>query len=92
MKLWTVSPDYYATGEGRSLLAWIGYADGERAVLERFGQSFDPFYARGADAAEGLVEDAVVRLLLGSGALEDVRRLNGRENLELHGRLHFNRA
>ena len=40
MQLWSVSCDYYATGEGRTLCGWIGYAEDERVALRSFGQEF----------------------------------------------------
>lgn len=92
MKLWTVSLDYHATGEGRTLFGWIGYADGEQSAIDRFGQAFDPYFARGANAAEGIVEDRVVCHLFSQQALQEVRQLNGCGNLELVGSLHFNLA
>jgi hypothetical protein len=30
MKLWTVTLDYYATGEGRTFFGRVGYADAEK--------------------------------------------------------------
>lgn len=90
MKLWTVSLDYFGTGEGRTLFGWIGHAEDRAAALQRFGQAFDEYFAQGADAAEGVVEDAVIRRLFSPTVLADVRQLEGRGKVELTGRWHFN--
>ena len=42
MKLWTVWVDYGATGEGRTLMARIGYAEDEADALAAFAKVFGP--------------------------------------------------
>lgn len=92
MKVWTVSLDYYATGEGRTLFGWLGYAENREEALTRFGDAFDPYFATSAEVHEGVVDTPVVRQLFSRDALAQVRRLNGRATVELSGRLHFNRS
>ena len=92
MTLWTAWCDYYATGEGRTLLVWIGYAEDRSDALRSFGDAFDPYFAGGADAAEGVVGNEVIGLLFSERALDDVLSMQGRATVQLTGRLHFNFA
>lgn len=92
MKLWTVSLDHYATGEGRTLFGWIGYCDGQQNALERFAEMFGDYFAKGALATEGVAENDVIRHLFSPAALAEVRRLDGRGQVWLSGSLHFNLA
>lgn len=92
MKLWTAWSDYYATGEGRTLLGWIGHAEDRAKALKSFGDVFDPFFASGADAAEGVVGNEVIEHLFSQRVLDDVRSMQGRATVQLTGRLHFNFA
>lgn len=92
MTLWTAWSDYYATGEGRTLLGWIGYAEDRAEALKAFGNAFDPYFARGADAAVGVVKNEVIRHLFSPRVLEDVCCMQGRATVQLTGRLHFNFA
>ncbi len=90
MKLWTVWLDYFATGEGRTFFARIAYAEKAEDAIAKFGEAFDPHFARGADAEEGVVENDVVRFLFAPTVLEQARRLEGKANLVVEGRFHFN--
>lgn len=92
MKLWTAWCDYYATGEGRALLGWIGHAQDRSDALRSLGDAFDPYFAAGADAAEGVVGNEAIGLLFSQRALDDVRSMQSRATVQLTGRLHFNFA
>lgn len=92
MKLWTVTLDYYATGEGRTFFGWVGYADAEKDAVQSFGRVFDPFFAHKASASEGVIQNSVTALLFSPRALEEVRKLEGLGSVTLHGELHFNLA
>jgi len=90
MRLWTVWLASSATGEGRSLLARIAYAETAEDAIAAFGKAFDPYFARGADAGEGVVENAVTAFLLSPASLEQARRLEGKANVVVESRFHFN--
>jgi hypothetical protein len=92
MKLWTAWLDYYATGEGRTLFGWVGYAEDRPEALKRFGAAFGDYFAQDAYAAEGVVENEVTHHLFSQEALDNVRGLEGRADGELLGRLRFNFA
>lgn len=90
--VWTVWADYYATGEGRTWMARIAHADDSQGAIADFGRAFDPFFAAGAQACEGVVDNEVTGLLFSHSALVQARRLAGRAQFELQCRFHFNRA
>ena len=92
MKLWTAWSDYGATGEGRTLMARIAYAEDERDALTGFGKAFDPYYATGAEASPGVADSNVTRALFTAATLEWVRQHEGRANIDLQAKFHFNFA
>lgn len=92
MKLWTVWQDYFATGEGRTLMARISYAENEQDALAGFGRKFDPFFASRATAIEGVQENEVTQALFAPAAFKRARQMEGRATLELAVRFHFNFA
>ena len=53
--LWTGWMDYFATGEGRSLMAYIGYAQNADELRKSAALALGEYYAKGLDVAEGLV-------------------------------------
>ena len=90
MKLWTVWVDYSATGEGRSLMARISHAENAQDALEAFGEEFDAYFARGAQAVEGVLKNKVTQALFSSAAFTQARHLEGRATFELTARCHYN--
>lgn len=90
MKLWTVYSDYCATGEGRTIHALITYAETKEDALEKFSQTFDKFWALGADAEEGIVKNEVTQYLFSDKVLERVIEIEGRANIKLSAEYHFN--
>ena len=91
MRLWTVWVDYGATGEGATLIvARIAYAEDERSALEDFKKQSGDFYAACAFASQGVLENNITKLLFAREALEHVRFLEGRANVDLFARFHFN--
>lgn len=63
-KFYTVVGDYCATGEGRQLRAWLGYAEDAKGALDEFSEEFDPYFAQGADVFEGFeAEHYVIKFL-----------------------------
>jgi hypothetical protein len=92
MKLWSVWLDYGATGEGRTLMARIAYAEDEHDALAGFGKAFDPYYARGAEAIQGVADNNVTRALFTAETLAWVRQHEGLANLDVLAKFHFNFA
>ena len=90
MKLWTVWQDYGATGEGRTLLARVAYAENEQDARAGFTREFDEHFVSGAEAIEGVQENEVTRALFAPGALKGARDMEGRATLVLSARFYFN--
>jgi hypothetical protein len=92
MKLWTVWQDYGATGEGRTLMARIAYAENAQEAVAGFGREFGPYFASGAEALEGVPENEVTKALFARAVLRRARQMEGRATLELSASFYFNFA
>ena len=90
--LWTGWMDYFATGEGRSLMAYIGYAQNADELRKSAGIALSEYYAKGLDVAEGLVENNVTLAVFSAKTFELVRALDGQASLCCHGLVSFNRS
>lgn len=51
---YTVVCSYGATGEGQTLMLWVGYAPDEATALESFNRAYDPYFGQGATITKGL--------------------------------------
>ena len=91
MKLWTVTSEYSATGEGHTLMAIITYASDEDTALKAFKQEFGDFFEAFAVATEGVdLNDPVIKGLFNSTLLERVLEVEGNANVTLKGSFHVN--
>jgi hypothetical protein len=76
LKFYTVTSDYYATGEGRHIAALICQAYTPELALERFTREYGEFYARSADVVEGVeIGNPICMYLFGSAALNNIGKL-----------------
>lgn len=48
-QLWTAWCDYFATGEGRSIMACVAYASSAEEMKKRFIEKFDDWFGKGCD-------------------------------------------
>lgn len=92
MKLWTVWLDYFATGEGRSYMAYIAYADTAEQAREGFARLYSDYYAEGAGVDEGVVRNRVTELLFSQQVLDVVESLSGEAAISLNGHFFLNRS
>ena len=90
--LWTGWMDYFATGEGRSLMAYIGYAQNADELRKSASQALGEYYAKGLDVAEGLVENNVTLVVFSAKTFELVRALDGQASISCFGLVSFNRS
>jgi hypothetical protein len=88
--LWTAWADYGATGEGRTLLVWIGYAENAAEARDGFGVRFGDFFKRLCEAEEGCVDNEVTRRLVPGETIERLRELSGKAHVEFYTQLHVN--
>lgn len=91
-QLWTVSLDFGGTGEGRTLLAWIGYATSGEQARDAFGGKFGSFFSRISTVEPGIVRNSVVEHLVAQATLDVLSRGAGRSTLEFFAHLHVNAA
>lgn len=90
MKLWTVWCDYFATGEGRTLAAWIGHAETQSEAIELFAEKFNPYFSRGGQAEEGVAANEVVSFLFSQSALESLKGHEGVAFIDAAASVHIN--
>ena len=91
MALYTVHADYFATGEGRTLMLLYTYAANEDDARAAFGRAFSPYFALGCEVAEGFLLDIpIADYLLSDKVKEFLRTQAGQCNLDYHSSLHFN--
>ena len=88
--LWTVWADYFATGEGRTILGLICSASSPQDARQRFGEVFDPFYVLGCDVEKGVVRNETTQFLWSGAALDALEALDPRASVEANSRIHFN--
>ena len=88
--IWTGWMDYFATGEGRILIAHIGYAQSEDELRTSASEAFGEYYARGLNIAEGLIENNVTLMVFSAKTFELVRGLDGRASIRCHAFVAFN--
>ena len=54
MNIYTVSCDYVATGEGRTIMALIGQFQNKHGAVREFEKLFGSWYTIGVEVAEGI--------------------------------------
>lgn len=90
MKLWTTWADYFATGEGRTIMVQITYAADEANAIKHFKKKFGDYFALGAEAKEGVVRNEYTRYVFSNKALKFVKENEGKCMIDMHAALHFN--
>lgn len=89
--LWTVTAEYGATGEGLTVMAYVGWAETEADAKSGFLKAFGPFFALGCIPERGVVKNAISAQLFSDLALDKMRDLERRRGaLEAQASLHFN--
>lgn len=90
--LWTVWADYGATGEGRTISACIVYAPDKESALNEFKRIIHggDFYALGAEAKPGVIENEFTRFIFSDKVFEFCKRENGKAHINIGGHVHFN--
>ena len=88
--LWTVWADYFATGEGRTILGLICSASSPQDARQRFGEVFNPLYVSGCDVEKGVVRNETTQFLWSGAALTALKELDPRASVEATSQIHFN--
>lgn len=90
MKIWTVWCDYGATGEGQSVMVWIGYAENEAAACAKFSERFGNVFASVCEAKHGVVRNEFIQYLFSEKVLTACEKAEGKGNIDLYASAHFN--
>jgi hypothetical protein len=92
-RIWTAWPDYAASGEGRSIMACIAYADSTEQMKAQFSKHFGPMFAAGCEMGEGVVRNEVTQLLWSDTLLVSIESsASKRTAVDAHSWMHFNLA
>ena len=90
MDVYTGWLDYGATGGGRTLVAYIGWAENADRLREQASEVLGEFFGRGLEVAEGALENPVTSALFSARVFEQLRWLGRRANIKCHAMMHFN--
>lgn len=89
ISLWTAAVDYFATGEGRTMMALICLSPDEAGARKQFGIAFDPFFAQGCTVERGVARNQITQFLWSSEALDYFEQLKS-GGIEAKSTFHFN--
>jgi hypothetical protein len=90
MMLWTVTEDYFATGEGRTVCVMFCYAENEAEAKAEFIKQFGAYFG-GACVAEEGVKNEYAKILFSDAAIDNLKALEREAgSLLLFGQFHFN--
>jgi hypothetical protein len=90
--VWTVWAEYAGTGEGQTVVVWIGYAADALEACRVFGSRFDEFFVRFCKAEEGVALNELTELLITPVVGARLQGANGRANVEFYAKFHLNAA
>ncbi len=92
MKLWTTTVEYSATGEGETLMAWIGHAEDAAEAKAELIKVFNSFHGAFGVSVEGVARNSVTELLFSEEALRQIERLECKATVRAHAMIHVNRS
>ena len=76
LKLWTVSTECFATGEGETLAAIIGYAKTKKEAKQLFVDKFGDHLAIDCEIKSGISKNEVVKTLFSKKLLKHIKDNN----------------
>lgn len=89
--LWTVTAEYGASGEGETVMAYVGWAETEAEAKSGFLKAFGPFFALACIPEKGVIKNAITEQIFSDLALEKMRSVERRRgSLEAQASLHIN--
>lgn len=89
-QLWTAWCDYFATGEGRSIMACIAYASSADEMKERFVEKFDDWFGKGCEVENGVVRSELTRFLWSEAVLTSIEDCGKKRGwVDAHSWFHF---
>jgi len=93
MKLWTAWVDYFATGEGVTYSAVIGYAEDEAGAKKLFEEKFGEYLTIGCKAKEGIVRNEITEFLFSKFLFSRLEKNKDNSGaLSIHAEYHVNKS
>ena len=92
MRLWTTTVEYGASGEGETLIAWIGYAKNAAQAKAGLVGIYGKFHGAFGLPIERVARNNVTELLFSDEMLKTLERLEGKAKVRAHAMLPVNRA
>lgn len=92
MRLWTVWCEYFATGEGISYSAIIGYAKSAKQAKKMYESRFGEYLAIGCEAKEGVVKNAITKFLFSDEVIKTLKKGEKKADLFAYAEYHENRS
>ena len=90
MDIYTGWLDCGASGEGRTMSAYIGWAASPDRLREEASKVLGEFFGQALEVAKGVVENQVTSAVFSATVFDQLRRLGGRANIKCHAVMHFN--
>jgi len=88
--IWTVTSDYFATGEGITYSAIITYAENETDAIRLFTEKFGEYFAIGCKASVGIVRNHVTEFLFSPALLNKLDKHKTDGMINVYGEYHLN--
>lgn len=88
--IWTVTSDYFATGEGITYSAIITYAEDEEDAQRLFSEQFGEYLAIGCKASIGIVRNHVTELLFSPALLNKLDKHKSDGMINVYGEFYLN--
>ena len=91
-KLWTTTVEYGASGEGETIMAWIGHAEDAAEAKAELIKVFNEFHGAYGVSVQGVARNSVTELLFSEEVLRQIEHLGRKATVRAHAMLHFNRS
>lgn len=88
--LWTVTSNYFATGEGLTYSAIITYAESEDDAKRLFTEKFGDYLAIGCIASMGIIRNHVTEFLFSPALLSKLEKHATDAMINVYGEYYLN--
>lgn len=89
-RLWTITADAFATGEGRRLYGLITYAEDPKDAVNKFTEEYGSRVGSIAKATEGVSEADIARAIFSEQTLAFCRKQEGNAMIVMLASVYFN--
>ena len=89
-KLWTITANDFATGEGQHLYGLITYAEDPKDAVGMFSEEYGSRAGSIANATEGVSDDALAKAIFSEKTLAFCRKQEGKAMIVMLSSVYFN--